>query len=647
MVVATELHGRIAVVVIDNPPVNALGKLVREGLSALPGKFDADASVDAVVLMGAGKLFVGGADITEFDRTPEAPFLPDIVTAIENARKPWVAAMHGATLGGGLELAMGCRFRLATPDATFALPEVNLGIIPGAGGTQRLPRLIGAEAAVPVVAEKQVLGAARALALGLIDKVVEQPLLSAAVAFAETAASAALPAKVSERRLQGIDWQKTEDRVRRSSKGLKAPPRALAVLREGVENGFDSGMRAERAAFLELRVSEEAAALRHLFFAERGAARPADLRGIAPRPLTRAAVVGGGTMGTGIAAALRNAGLSVTLVERNAEALARGIATVEKVFQAAAKRGLTSDAEAEELFRGVVGTNQLEAAADCDIVLEAVFEDLQVKHALFAELAQICRKDAILATNTSYIDPRLIAEGVAEPSRFIGLHFFSPAHIMKLLEIVPIPQTGQETLATAFELAKRMGKMPVRSGICDGFIGNRILRRYRGEAEVMVARGVPFASIDAAMRDFGFAMGPFEAQDLAGLDISYLRREAARASGEHIPDQLGDLLVRAGRLGQKTGKGWYDYEDGGKKPDMSPEVAAIISPLVNGEAADMPADAIASLLVEAIADEGEIILAEKIASSPADIDLVEVHGYGFPRAKGGPMFFARRRGAVS
>lgn len=645
MTVTVERRGAIAVVTLDNPPVNAINLAVRTKLLALVEELDADDGIRAVVLTGAGKLFVGGADITEFDRPVEAPSLPEVIGGIEAARKPWVAAVRGAALGGGLEVTLGCRLRVATADATFALPEVNLGIIPGSGGTQRLPRLIGIDTAIRVAAENLTLDGARAAALGLVDHLVPEPLVDAAVEVARQALAGPVTEIAARRPLAAPDpslWEAAALRIARAARGASAPPLALDALRFGVENGIEAGLAHERATFLKLRASDEAAALRYLFFAERAALRPAALRGIAPRPLASAGVVGGGTMGVGIAAALRNAGIPVVLMERDAQSLERGLAALEALFEAAHKKGNLTGEEAAARLQGITGAVDYEALAGCDLVIEAVFEDLAVKRTVFAALGRVCRPDAILATNTSYIDPRQIAEGLPDPGRFIGLHFFSPAQVMKLLEIVPTPHTRTDTLAAGFDLARRLGKVPVRAGICDGFIGNRILRRYRAEAEAMLREGVAPAAIDAAMRGFGYAMGPFEMQDMAGLDISFLHREAARARGEAVPETPADRLVRAGRKGQKTGGGWYDYVPGERRPIPSPEAARLIAPLV-GPPIELAGETIVARLVDAMAAEGQAILAEGIAASPADIDLVEVHGYGFPRGRGGPMFISARR----
>jgi len=636
--------GGIAVLTLDNPPVNALGQEVRAALMAAAERLDADAEVRAVVLICAGRTFIAGADVREFGQPPQPPHLPDLVARIEAAAKPWVAAIHGQALGGGLEVALGCRFRIATAQAKLGLPEVTLGIVPGAGGTVRTPRAVGLEAAVPLVTGGRPVTAARAKALGLIDAIADGDLRSAAIAFARDALARPLPPPLRDRPVaappEGF-WEAAERDVARTARGASAPAHVLACLRKAAEGGFDDALAFERETFLALRGTEEAAALRHVFFAERAAPRPAVLKGVTPRPVASAAVIGGGTMGAGIVAALRDAGLPAVLVERDAAALEAGLARVTGIFDAAVARGRLEAAAAAVRMAGVTGATDHAALADTDLVIEAVFEDLVVKRAVFAEASAVCRPDAILATNTSYLDPRAIAEGLPGPERFLGLHFFSPANVMKLLEIVPTSDTAPEVLAAGFALAARLGKVPVQAGICDGFIGNRILKRYRAAAEGLLRAGVPIADIDAAMRSFGMAMGPFEVQDLGGLDIAFLQREAARARGEAVPEALADILVRAGRKGQKTGGGWYDYAPGSRRPQPSPAVAELIAPHVVPAPAP---DDIAARLIAEMAEEGAAILAEGIAGSAADIDLVEIHGYGFPRHRGGPMFLAAARG---
>lgn len=650
MTVSITRDGDIALVTVDNPPVNAIGHAVRQGLWDAVETLDADASVRAVVLICAGRTFMAGADVREFGRAPEPPHLPDLVARIEAARAPWIAAIHGAALGGGLEIALGCRFRVAAPDAQLGLPEVTLGIIPGAGGTIRTPRLVGVEAALPLITTGKPVKAPRAAEIGLIDVVVQGDLRAGALAFARSHAGTALPAPILARDVAdpGAEfWTKAETDTRKAAKGADAPLAALAALRAGVTEGAAAGLATERETFLRLRGSDQAAALRHVFFAERAAPRPPELDGVTPREVARTGVIGGGTMGAGIAVALANAGLPVTLIERDDAALERGRANVAAIWQAAVASGrMTEDARAAHLSRVTFATDYA-ALAEADLVIEAVFEDLAVKRAVFASLAAACRADAVLATNTSYLDPAAIAEGVAEgvagPERFIGLHFFSPAQIMKLLEIVPTPDTAPEVLATGFALARRLGKIPVRAGICDGFIGNRILKITRAQAERMLLAGADPARVDAAMRGFGLPMGPFQAQDMGGLDIAAFQRKAARERGETPFAPVADALVALGRLGQKTGAGWYDYAPGQRGGSPAPVVAETIAAQGGTDRGLTDAQIVDAILMPMV-DEGARILTESVALRPSDIDLVKIHGYGFPRWRGGPMHWAERRG---
>ncbi|MBI1218093.1 MAG: 3-hydroxyacyl-CoA dehydrogenase [Rhodobacteraceae bacterium] len=635
----------IAVVTVDNPPVNALSQALRQGLWEAVATLDADPQVAAVVLICAGRTFIAGADVSEFGKPPMEPHLPDLVARIEGAAKPWIAAIHGSALGGGFEVAMGCRFRVALTDATVGLPEVTLGIVPGAGGTVRTPRLAGVEVAVDLATSGKPLSAEKAHNAGLIDAVAQGDLREAATAFARMALAKPLPQPVSARPVVAPGaqfWFEKEKAIVKAAKGAAAPMRALACLRYAAEAAFGEAMAYERETFLDLRGSEQADALRHVFFAERAAPRPAALREVEPQPIRSAAVVGGGTMGAGIIAALRAAGLPVILIEREDEAVTRGLANVAQIFDRAASRGTMSAAQAQALTEGVTGSTEYARLSKADLVIEAVFEDIEVKRAVFAQLGRHCRPDAVLATNTSYLDPRLIVEGLPNPERFLGLHFFSPANVMKLLEIVPVPETSARTLSTTFALARLLKKVPVQAGICEGFIGNRILKRYRAAAEGLVRQGVPIAEVDAAMRGYGFAMGPFEAQDLGGLDIAFLQREGARAAGQLVPETLGDILVRAGRKGQKTGGGWYDYTLDERRPVPSATVMELLCAEIT-PGVELAHPAIATALVNEMAAEGQAILDEGIADTPADIDLVEIHGYGFPRWRGGPMFATRAR----
>lgn len=639
-VVSIARNGEIAVVTVDNPPVNALSTALRQGLWDAVSELDADPAVKAVVLICAGRTFIAGADVTEFGKPPMEPHLPDLVNRIEDAAKPWVAAIHGSALGGGFEVALGCRFRVALDSASVGLPEVTLGIIPGASGTARTPRIAGVAAAIDLITTGRSVKAAKAKAMGLVDAVMTGELLPAAVDYARKVLAQPLPLPVSQRTVEPVEpgfWIEQEAATAKRAKGEVAPLHALACVKKATETPFAEALAFERETFLSLRGSDQAVALRAVFFAERAASRPAHLKNATPLPIRKAGVVGGGTMGVGIAAALLDAGIPVALVERDAEAVTRGIANLKGIFDGDVKRGKLSEAQAADRMAGVTGTADYAALSDVDLVIEAVFEEIGVKRAVFAQLARVCRPDAMLATNTSYLDPRLIAEGVPNPGRFIGLHFFSPANVMKLLEIVPTPETAPEVLATGFALGRSLGKIPVQAGICEGFIGNRILKRYRTAAEGLVRKGVPIAEVDAAMRGYGLAMGPFEAQDLGGLDIAYLQREGARASGQSVPETLGDILVLAGRKGQKTGGGWYDYAAGDRRPLPSPAVDALLSRHIVPAAAAEPSE-IADHLINEIAAEGQAILDEGVAFTSTDIDLVEIHGYGFPRWKGGPMF---------
>lgn len=640
-VLTIQREGELAIALLDNPPVNALSTEVRQALWDAVDELETDDAVRAVVLICEGRTFIAGADVREFGQTPKEPHLPDLVSKIEASGTPWVAAIHGNALGGGLEVALGCRFRIASASAKLGLPEVNLGIIPGASGTVRTPRLVGVEHAVALATSGKPISATEARSMGLIDAVSEGDLRTDALTFVRSALGEPLPEPISARTVASPSGDFWSDKASALSKGgAAAPLRALASIRYAAEHDFEAAMAFERETFLELRPSREAAALRYVFFAERAAPKPASVKGIEPKNIASAVVVGGGTMGAGIAAALADAGLEVSIIERDAESAERARGHVKKILDGSVKRKKLSP-EAAEARLAAMGFDAGYAAAEtADLVIEAVFEDLGVKREAFARLGAVCRPDAILATNTSYLDPRAIAEGLPGPERFIGLHFFSPAHVMKLLEIVPTPETSSETLATAFALAKRLRKMPVKAGICHGFIGNRILRRYRGEAEALLLGGADVAQVDAAMREMGFKMGPFEAQDMGGIDIAFLEREGRRKNGAQVEETLADELVRAGRKGKKTVAGWYDYDADGKNPKPSSFVKELVAGRASSAANQSVDGAVmARHLVETMADEGKKILDEGIADSPADIDLVKIHGYGFPRHLGGPMFY--------
>lgn len=643
-------HGAIAVVTLDNPPVNALSQAVRRELFAMAEQLDGDDAVEAVVFQCAGRTFIAGADVTEFAKPPQPPHLPDVIRRIEASDKPWIAAIHGSALGGGLEVALGCAARVAAPDASLGFPEVTLGVVPGAGGTTRTPRLVGLANALALVTTGKPVKAPTAKAMGLIDAVIEGDLLNGAIAYARDLAKTPRPIPIEQRGVHSESdafWSEKREALQKSARGEIAPLRALDCVRKATETDFDTASVFERETFLDLKTSPQASALRAVFFAERAAPRPPELKDVAARPLKKIGVIGGGTMGAGIAAAALDASLATVLIERDDEALARGRANLAKILDAAVKRGkVTSEAAARRLDT-VVGSTDYAALADVDLVIEAVFEDLDVKRAAFAKAAAAARPDAILATNTSYLDPEAIFAGIAHPERCLGLHFFSPAQVMRLLEIVALNATSAQTLASGFALARLMGKTPVRAGVCDGFIGNRILKVVRAQAERLLLAGASPAQVDAAMRAFGMPMGPFESQDLGGLDIAAFQRKAARARGETPFAPVAERLCALGRLGQKTGGGWHDYAAGDRTPRPSETVEREIRAAAQEAGSKFQTlterDMQRAILLPMV-DEGATILREGIATRAGDVDLVKIHGYGFPRWRGGPMHWARAQG---
>ena len=644
------VHHHIAngtcVITIDNPPVNVLGQAVRAGLVTALDAAEA-AGVSRIVLTGAGKAFVAGADAREFDAPPAAPHLPDILLRME--RLPMIAAINGTALGGGLELALACRVRIAHPKATLGLPEVTRGLVPGAGGTQRLPRLTGTARAVALTSEGRAIGAQEAHEAGIIDFVADDPL-AAALALSDQAFGRHQP--VADRPAPSPDPDAIEAARKlaaRRNPGQTAPLRAIELVEASAHLTLAEGLEQERATFLALRQSDQAVALRHVFFAERSARSRG--RGLpAPADLRRAIVVGGGTMGAAIAYALAGIGLHVTTVETGEEAAARARANITALYADAVKRGKTTqdqmDAALAERHDLRVGYDNLPAA---DIGIEAAFEDLSVKRKIFAALGTALPETAILATNTSYLDVNAIFDGLRNPARLLGLHFFAPAYVMKLLEVIRAAGTSPETLATAFSLAARLKKIPVEAGVCDGFIGNRILTRYRQTTDILLIEGALPEQVDAAMEAFGMAMGPYAVQDLSGLDIAYANRQRknqrARSGIRYIP--IADRMVEElHRLGRKTGAGWYDYPEGQPRRP-SGTVRALVqeaSSAAGTRRRVIPEDIIQDRAILAMIEEGLHILAEGIARRPADIDLVLVHGYGFPRWRGGPMHHADRIG---
>ncbi len=655
-VVTTALHGDVLVVTIDNPPVNALGAAVRQGLLAAMQQAQADAAVAAVLLVGAGKAFIAGADIREFGKPPVAPILPEVCRAIENLDKPVVAVLHGAALGGGLEVALSAHYRLALPAATLGLPEVNLGLLPGSGGTQRAPRLMGVQAATTLMLSGQPLKAQAALQAGLVDQLVDgTDPLAAGLAYVRELLAANAPVRRTrdlaiaepQAALAWLEEQKTE--TAKKSRGLFSPLKIIECVQAALQLPFDEGMARERALFMECLDSPQRAGLIHAFFAEREVVKVPEAQAAQPRPVGSIAVIGGGTMGAGIAVAALDAGLPVTMIERDAESIARGRANVEKVYNALVSKGRMTEAAKAAVMARYTGSTSYADIAQVDLVIEAVFEDIEVKKAVFRELDRVCKPGAVLATNTSYLDIDAIAAATSRPQDVIGLHFFSPANIMKLLEIVVPAKVAPDVVATAFELAKKLKKVPVRAGVCDGFIGNRILAVYKQAADYLLEDGASPYEIDAAVRGFGFAMGPFQVTDLAGGDIGWAtrKRRAATRDPQARYVEIADRICERGWFGQKTGRGFYLYPDGARVGQPDPEVLAI----VDAERAkkgitprSFSADDIMRRYMAAMVNEGAKVVAEGIALRPLDVDVTFVAGYGFPRHRGGPMKWADMTG---
>ena len=655
-VVTTALHGDVLVVTIDNPPVNALGAAVRQGLLAAMQQAQADAAVAAVLLVGAGKAFIAGADIREFGKPPVPPALPEVCRAIEGSDKPVVAVLHGAALGGGLEVALSAHYRLALPAATVGLPEVNLGLLPGSGGTQRAPRLMGVQAATAMMLSGQHLKAQAALQAGLVDKLVEGADAQAAgLAYVRELLTAKAPVRRTrdlaiaepQAALAWLEEQKAE--TAKKARGLFSPLKIIECVQAAVQLPFDEGLARERALFIECLDSPQRASLIHDFFAEREVAKVPEAQAAQPRPVASVAVIGGGTMGAGIAVAALDAGLPVTMIERDAESIARGRANVEKVYNGLVAKGRMTDAAKAAVMARYTGSTNYADIAQVDLVIEAVFEDIEVKKAVFRELDRVCKPGAVLATNTSYLDIDAIAASTSRPQDVIGLHFFSPANIMKLLEIVVPAKVAADVVATAFELAKKLKKVPVRAGVCDGFIGNRILAVYKQAADYLMEDGASPYEIDAAVRGFGFAMGPFQVTDLAGGDIGWAtrKRRAATRDPKARYVEIADRICERGWFGQKTGRGFYLYPEGARVGQPDPEVLAI----VDAERAkkgitprSFSADDIMRRYMAAMVNEGAKVVAEGIALRPLDVDVTFVAGYGFPRHRGGPMKWADMTG---
>lgn len=639
----TSTRDGVRIIGIDNPPVNALGGAVRTGLAAALADAQADATVKAVVLIGRGRGFSGGADITEFGRPVDGISLPELIGRIEACGKPVIAAIRGMALGGGLELALGAHYRIAASGAKLGLPEVKLGLLPGAGGTQRLPRLIGVEAALPMIVSGDPVDVERALVVGLIDAICgDVELESAALAFA-----AGLVGKPVPRTAERTDRIERADRAAelavayreangRRLKGRDAPAACLEAVTLAASTSFSEGVARERELFLGLMNGSQSRALRHVFFAERQANKIDDLPAdVAVAAIRSVGVLGAGTMGSGIAINFLSAGIPVVLAEREQAALDRGVAHILKTYDGSVDKGRMSREQADEASALLTPSLDLHAFADCDLVIEAVFEEMAVKTAVFAQLDKVMKPGAILASNTSYLDIDEMAAATGRPEQVVGLHFFSPANIMKLLEVVRAGKTDPTTLNTAMALAKRIGKVAVVARIGFGFIGNRMLAVRQKQAQALILEGALPWDVDRVLTSFGLPMGPFQMSDLAGLDLGW-NPEASRG------ETLRDILCERGRRGQKTGKGWYDYGSD-RKGAPSLEVEALIADFATGvgqHRREVPDQEILERLLYPMINEAALILEEGVAQRPSDIDVVWLNGYGWPAVTGGPPFWA-------
>ncbi|WP_144145882.1 3-hydroxyacyl-CoA dehydrogenase NAD-binding domain-containing protein [Paraburkholderia sp. BCC1884] len=652
-VVTCELRGKVLLVTLDHPPVNALCADVRRGLLAAIEAAQADPDVHAVLIVGAGRNFIAGADIREFGKPPVSPLLPDVCNRIEGCTKPVVAAIHGAALGGGLEVALAAHYRLAVDGAKLGLPEVQLGLLPGAGGTQRTPRLIGAQAALDLILSGRHASAKEALALGLVDRLgSSDDILAEGLAYVHELLANHAPvrrtrdaAALADRAANLAAVAAARAETAKKSRGLFSPLKIVDAVEAAIEQPFDEGLRLERKLFLECLDSPQRAGLIHAFFAEREVLKAPETREAKPRALNSIGVIGGGTMGAGIALAVLDAGLPVTMIERDDDSLARGRAHIDKVYDGLIAKGRMSAEKKADIMTRWSGSTSYDALADADLVIEAVFEDIAVKQAVFAELDRVCKAGAVLATNTSYLDIDAIASSISRPADVIGLHFFSPANIMKLLEVVVPKQVSADVVATAFDLARKLRKTPVRAGVCDGFIGNRILAVYRAAADAMMEDGASPYQIDAAVRAFGFPMGPFQVVDLAGGDIGWAARKrrapTRNAAARYV--QIADRLCERGWFGQKTGRGFYLYAQGSRSGAPDPEVDSIID--AERERAGIAPrtftdEEIMRRYMAAMINEGANVVHERIALRPLDVDVTFLYGYGFPRYRGGPMKYA-------
>jgi 3-hydroxyacyl-CoA dehydrogenase len=654
-VVSYELNGNIGIIRVNNPPVNALARVVRQGILDAVTEAQKDAS-EAIVLCCEGRTFIAGADITEFGKPPMEPGLPEVLTVIENSSKPVIAAIHGTALGGGFEVALACHYRCAVASAQVGLPEVKLGLLPGAGGTQRVPRVAGVKAALDMITSGNPIAAGKACEMGLVDEIIgDADLVAGAIQYAKDLAESGAPLKrirdisIDPASIEPGFFDKARKEQAKRARGQIAPDRIVTAIEAAVTLPMDKGLERERELFKELVTSPESAALRHIFFAERQAAKikdlPADTQS---RAINKVAIIGGGTMGGGIAMCFANVGIPVVMVEINDEALSRGLGIISKNYTITVQKGKLAADMMQERLDLITGTTDYSALADVDLVIEAVFENLELKQEIFAKLDKACKPGAILATNTSYQDVDAIAAATNRPQDVVGMHFFSPANVMKLLEVVRGEKTADDVLATVMQVGKKIGKICALSRVCYGFIGNRMLSGYGREAQMLLLDGCTPEQVDSALERFGMAMGPLAMGDLAGLDVGYKARQART----DLPDdpklfRMGTVLVEMGRLGQKTGAGYYKYDPATRARMSDPEVEQLIQDEARKlgiEQRKISDEEIIERCLYPLINEGAKILEEGIAQRPSDIDVVYVYGYAFPAAKGGPMHYADQVG---
>jgi len=656
-VVSISRQGPVSVISIDSPPVNALSQAVRSGLLDCVDQAIADNEVQAIVLICAGRTFIAGADISEFGKPPLAPFLPDVLEALDACPKPIIAAIHGTALGGGLETALACRYRIALESARVGLPEVHLGLIPGAGGTQRLPRITGLENALDMITSGRHVAAEEAVGMGVIDELAAgDDLLGAVVEFAHRI----LTSNKSRPRISEITLHDSPDnrdildnwktRVSKKARGQESPLAALDAIGNAVRLPFSEGLKKEREIFLTCMSSPQSKALRHIFFAERTAAKLPDSISSDPITINTAAVIGGGTMGRGIAMCFANRGMPVKIIETDQEKLRAALAAINKTYAKMTASGRINKQQQKQFLDQISGSCDYASLSGVDLVIEAAFEDLDVKYNIFKSLDKHCRADAILATNTSYLDIESLASVVNEPSRVVGMHFFSPAHIMKLLEVVRTKQTSPKAIATMMKLGKTLGKRTVLVGNGFGFAANRMYSAYGREGQQMLLEGVTPAQLDQAMKNWGMAMGPTAVLDMSGIDIGYkARQQNPNPPSDPCYFRPADLLVEHGYLGRKTGRGFYRYDADSGQASEDPEIVELIrqeAQRLAVEPCELSENDIQQRMIKAIATEGQSILKEGLATRAGDLDVIWTNGYGFPRWRGGPMHFASEQGWI-